>query len=69
MIAAAFLIFTMIVRLCWQDGSIIMKEYLLPQHLTVTEKAFSELVVDLREGQPVKEVLTVFCLSILDEAS
>ena len=69
MIAAALLAFTMLVRLYWHDGTIIMKEYLLPQHLTVTERAFSELIIDLREGQTVTDALTVFCLSILDETS
>lgn len=69
MIAAAFLIFSLIVRLTWQEGSEIMRQFLLPGDLSVAEQAFSEMISDLREGEPVADAFTVFCRVILDEGS
>lgn len=69
MIAALFLLFSLVVRLTWQDGAEIMREYLLPGDLTVTELAFSEMISDLQNGDPVADAVTVFCRTILNEAS
>lgn len=69
MIAAAFLFFALTVRLTWQEGSEIMRRFLLPGDLTVTELAFAEMVSDLREGEKLADALTVFCAEILHEAS
>lgn len=68
MIAAAFLLFSIIVRLTWQEGTEIMRQALLPGDLTVTEQAFSEMITDLRQGEPVADAVTVFCRTVLDEA-
>lgn len=69
MIAAAFLIFSLVVRLTWNEGSEIMRQILLPGDLSVTEQAFSEMITDLREGESVADAFTVFCRAVLDEGS
>ena len=69
MIAAILVVFSLIVRLTWQEGTDMLREYLLPGEQTLTQEAFSELVVDLREGEHLKDALTVFCQTILDESA
>lgn len=69
MIAGAFLLFSILVRLTWQEGAEAMQKLFLPGDLTVTEQAFSEMVTDLRDGETVKDAVVVFCQRILDEAS
>lgn len=69
MIAVMLLIFVLMVRLTWQEGTAVLQEVLLPGNLTVAQQAFSELVCDLREGERFMDALTFFCRMILDEAA
>lgn len=68
LIAASILLFSLIVRLTWEDGAEKMRQILLPGPLSAAEQAFSELIADVREGERVSDALTVFCKEILDEA-
>ena len=68
-VAAAFLIFSIFVRLLWPEGTSMLRTVFLPGDLSVTEQAFSELIADLRDGQPVGESVTAFCHRVIDEAS
>lgn len=45
-----------------------LRRMILPGDPVVTERALSELVVDIREGQPVSDAVTAFCREILDNA-
>ena len=67
MIAAALLIFSMIVRLLWPDGTTLLQSVFLPTDLTVAEEAFSVLLEEVRQGQPVDDSITAFCQKIIDE--
>lgn len=69
MIAAAFLVFSLVVRVMWQEGTEVLQSILLPVDLTVTEQAFSVMLSDLRGGEPVADAVTVFCRTIIDGAS
>ena len=67
MMAAAFLVFCMAVRLFWPEGTTLLQSVFLPSDLTATEEAFSVLLEEIRQGQPVNESITAFCHKILDE--
>lgn len=69
MVAVILVLFSLTVRFTWQEGTDILREYLLPGEQTLTQAAFSELVVDLREGEHLKDALTAFCQRILDESA
>lgn len=45
-----------------------LRRLILPGDPVVTERALSELVVDIRQGQPVSDAITAFCGEILDNA-
>lgn len=45
-----------------------VRRLFLPGDPVVTERALSELVVDIREGQPVSDAVTAFCREILENA-
>ena len=66
MIAFAFLLFAIFLRMHWQDGAEMLREVLLPGDLTVAEQAFSEMVVGLRNGEGMADALTAFCQKIVD---
>lgn len=69
MVAAAFLMLCMAVRLLWPDGTAVLRSVFLPSDLTVTEEAFSVLIEEVRQGQPLGDSITAFCHKILDEAA
>ena len=68
MLAAAFFIFCTAVRLLWPEGTSHLQSVFLPSELTVAEEAFSVLLEDVRQGQPLDDSITAFCHKILDEA-
>lgn len=68
MIAGMLLIFSLIVRFAWPEGTEQLRDYLLPGVQSVTEQAFNQLCVDLRRGDHVMEAVEVFCSTIIDEA-
>ena len=67
MAAAAFLAFSIAVRAFWPEGTDLLQSAFLPAELSVTEQAFSQLVEDLRHGQPLDGCVTAFCRTVLDE--
>ncbi len=69
LIAAAFLLFSITVRLLWPEGTSVLQSVFMPGALTETEQAFSQLVTDLRAGAPLEESVEVFCRRIIDETS
>lgn len=69
MVAVILVLFSLTVRLTWQEGTDILREYLLPGEQTLTQEAFSGLVVDLRKGEHLKDALTVFCETIFNESA
>lgn len=45
-----------------------IKRFLLPGDPEITEKALSNMVEDLRAGEPIKDAITAFCQDILRNA-
>lgn len=69
MVAAFFLLFSIFVRLFWPEGTKTLQSVFLPAQLSITEQAFSELVHDCRQGQPLDDAISVFCRRIIHETS
>lgn len=69
MVAVAFLLFSLVVRFCWTEGTDMLRSLFLPGDLTVTEQAFRDMVDDLRHGVPIGDSVTVFCQRIVDESA
>ena len=67
MIALSFLIFAWLVQLYWPKGRELLVMQLLPGNPTVVQAAFSDLLVNLRQGQAMADALTVFCREVLYE--
>lgn len=65
MTAAFLLIFALLVRQFWPEGTQILRQYLLPGELSVTEQAFSSLMQNIRGGESVLSAFTVFCQEII----
>ena len=51
------------------SGSDGLREYILPGNAEVTEAALSELVSNVRSGEPLGEAITVFCQEIIENAN
>ena len=69
MVAAAFLVFSIAVRMFWPEGTSNLRAVFLPGDLSVTEQAFSQLITDLRQGHSLEDSVTVFCRRILNETT
>lgn len=65
MTAAFFLLFTLLVKVSWNEGTEKLREYLIPGALSVTQAAFQSFMEDLQEGEPVADALTTFCQDII----
>lgn len=46
-----------------------MREFLIPGNPDVTEAAVNAFVEDVREGEPIGEAITAFCLEIIENAN
>ena len=65
-IAVCMLLFAIAVRTFWTPGAEKLRDYLLPGDLTVTEEAFSVLLVNLRAGEPMGDAVAVFCRTVVN---
>lgn len=45
----------------------MLQEVLIPGELSITEQAFSQMLMDLRNGESVSDSLTSFCTTVLHE--
>lgn len=68
-VAGAFLAFCIMVRLLWPEGTQTLRSAFLPNDLTITEEAFSQLVTDLQQGVGFGDSVYVFCHRIISEVS
>jgi len=69
LVAAAFLLFSVIVRIIWPEGRQMLQSVFLPVELSVTEQAFSQLMSDVRTGEQLSDAFNVFCRTVIEEAS
>lgn len=67
MTAMFALLFVLTVRQAWPEGTELLREFLLPGESNVTESAFSEMIVNLQEGQPLGDAFTAFCRQIVED--
>lgn len=68
MVAVSFLVFSIIVRLIWPEGTSMLQSCFLPNECSVTEEAFSVLITDIKNGTTLEDAVWAFCSSIIDEA-
>ena len=67
--ALCFGIFALLVRCLWPEGRELLMTYLLPGQQSVTQAAFTEFLVNLRQGSAMVDAFTVFCKEILYEVA
>lgn len=68
MTAVFVLLFAILVRMVWPDGVRKLQSVLLPQEVGITEAAFADMMMDLREGQTMENAVTAFCRQVIDSA-
>ena len=68
MTAAFFLAFLLLTKAFWPAGSRILREIFIPGDPEITGGAISNLVDDLRAGEPLKDSVAAFCSEILAHA-
>ena len=66
MTATWFLLFSFLVRAFFPEGTEYLRQVLLPDAPTVTQVALEDLMVDLRNGEPLDDAFTAFCVYIID---
>ncbi len=63
--ALCFLLFCLMVSAVWPQGKSILQEMLLPGEMSASEIAFCVMMDDLRVGESLKDSVTVFCQSVI----
>ena len=64
-LTAGFLLaFVLLVRLCWPQGTALLRQTLLPGE----DPAFLQLQSDIQAGEPLGDAVTAFCRQIVEEA-
>jgi len=66
MTAACLVTFSLLVRQFFPAGTEKLREILLPGTPTVTQDALDILMGDLRNGEPITDAFTAFCVYIVD---
>ena len=66
LIAGFLLLFAVIVKLLWPEGTAVLRQMILPTDLSATEQAFQCMMEDLRSGENLGDAITVFCRQIIE---
>ena len=64
MTAGFALVFVILVRLCWPEGTQMLRQTLLPGD----NAALEQLKEDIQAGEPIGDAVTAFCQTIVEEA-
>ena len=64
--ALFLLLFVLLVRQAWPEGTQTLRRFLIPGEPTVTEEAFSGMIGEIRAGEPVGDAVTAFCRQIME---
>ena len=67
--AIFILLFSLAVGKFWPDGRQILRQYVIPGELSVTERAFSDMISELNEGVKLEEAVVTFCQQIIDHGA
>lgn len=65
MTLTAFLLFCLLTGLFWPEGQAILQEILWPGDAAATRQALSNLLQQLRWGEPFSDAIEVFCTAVL----
>ena len=66
MTAVFLLLFTLLVRQFFPSGTRQLRQILLPETHSITQDALDALMSDLRNGEPLGDAVTAFCVYIID---
>ena len=66
MTAVFLLLFALSVGKIWPDGRQVLRRFFLPGEPSVTEQAFSDMILELSDGIPLENALVTFCQQIID---
>lgn len=66
MTATCFLVFSLLVQQFFPAGTQKLRQFLLPGTPTVTQEALDAMMGDLRNGEPLGDAFTSFCIYIID---
>lgn len=64
--AVFLLLFVLLVRQAWPEGTERLRSVLLPGEPGSTEKAVQVLLTDVQEGEPIGDAVTAFCRQIIE---
>lgn len=62
------LLFLVLVKICWPQGSAILQEFFLPGNGAVTAAALDTFAEELRSGESLVQAFTAFCRQVLGSA-
>ena len=66
LICAWMLAFSLGVKCFWPEGAVQLRRVLLPEALSPVQTAAETLLTDLREGVPLSDAMTAFCLCLIE---
>ena len=66
MTAVCLLLFSFLVRQFFPTGVQQLRQFLLPGSPTVTQEALDTMMGNLRNGEPLRDAFTAFCVYIVD---
>lgn len=67
LVAGCLLLFAISVKLLWPEGTEKLRRTLLPGEMSQTEQAFSSMLENVREGEPLGEAFTAFCRQVIED--
>lgn len=62
--AVWLLVFVLLVRLCWPQGTKVLQQTLVPR----ADSAYMQMQSDIQAGEPIADAVTAFCQRIVEEA-
>lgn len=63
--ATCLLMFCILVRMFWPEGTMLLRDVVLPGEQTVTEAAFETFLSGIRTGSSFQDALTAFCTEVI----
>lgn len=68
LLAGFFLLFCLLTKVCWPEGSDMMSRIVFSGDPEVTAQAVSVFMQHLRAGEDFSDAVTAFCLEITEHA-
>lgn len=64
--AVFLLLFVLLVRQAWPEGTDMLRSILLPGEPGITEQSVQLMLEDIREGEPLGDAVAAFCRQIIE---